>query len=95
MRQVLFISHRWEHPAEPDGEGEQLKAAQEHLRSHVDIEFVWFDFSCLPQRKSSEVDGRTADELEQFGWMLGAIADLYLTARVLILMDNIYLTRFW
>ena len=38
---------------------------------------------------------RTRVEEEEFGLMLSAIADLYLTARVLILLDGSYASRFW
>ena len=47
------------------------------------------------QRESEEVDGRSEAEKREFGQMLGAIADLYLTASVLILLDNTYFSRFW
>jgi len=54
-----------------------------------------FYFSCMPQRESETVDRRTSAELDEFQNMLSAIADLYLTSRVLILLDNTYKTRFW
>ena len=38
---------------------------------------------------------RSATEHAEFRLMLSSIADLYLTSRVLILMDNTYMTRFW
>ena len=40
-------------------------------------------------------EGRSAEDDAQFGLMLGAIPDLYLTARVHILLDTMYSTRFW
>ena len=40
-------------------------------------------------------DGRSAEDDAQFGLMLGAIPDLYLTARVHILLDTTYASRFW
>ena len=51
-------------------------------------------YSCLPQ-KAAGGEGRTPEEAEQFQLMLNAIADLYLTARVLILLDTSYAGRFW
>ena len=51
-------------------------------------------YSCLPQ-KAAGGEGRTPEESEQFQLMLNGIADLYLTARVLILLDNSYVSRFW
>jgi hypothetical protein len=50
----------------------------------------------MPQKGPAERgDDRTQTEKEDFGKMLAAIADLYLTVRVLILLDNSYFGRFW
>ena len=38
---------------------------------------------------------RSASDEAEFQCMLAAIADLYLTSNVLILLDNTYMTRFW
>lgn len=46
-------------------------------------------FWCMPQGK------RTASEKFEFDVMLKSIADLYLTTRVLILLDMTYIGRFW
>ena len=89
----MFVFARWEEPGEPDGEGEQLKAIQAHLCAHSDIKFVWYDFWCIPQRTAAKE--RTSKEQREFELMLSSIADLYLTAYVLIVMDNTYITRFW
>ena len=86
---VLFVSHRWEAPGAPDGQGAQLKEVQRHLEKNPGVELVWFDFWCMPQGE------RTIVEEKMFRLMLSAIADLYLTARVLILLDNSYSSRFW
>ena len=40
-------------------------------------------------------DGRSAADQAAFDLMLGAIPDLYLTARVHILLDTTYASRFW
>jgi hypothetical protein len=91
MANILFVSHRWEVPAEPDVDGEQLKAIKAYLEAHPeDIKWVWFDYSSMPQG-----DDRTVMEKAEFQLMLAAIADLYLTARVLILLDGSYASRFW
>ena len=98
IESVLFVSHRWEDPATPDETGAQLAAIQEHLRAHPEIQYVWFDYACMPQRSSGcpqDQDDRTPAEKAEFDHMLKAIADLYLTAKVLILLDKMYLTRFW
>ena len=70
--------------------GEQLKAIKAYLEAHPDIEWVWFDYSSNPQG-----DDRTVMEKAEFQLMLAAIADLYLTAHVLILLDGSYASRFW
>ena len=98
IESVLFVSHRWEDPATPDETGAQLAAIQEHLRAHPEIQYVWFDYACMPQRSSGcpqDQDDRTPAEKAEFDHMLKAIADLYLTAKVLILLDTMYRTRFW
>ena len=87
---ILFVSHRWEEPDQPDVDGEQLKAIKAYLEAHPDIEWVWFDYSSMPQG-----DDRTVMEKAEFDLMLAAIADLYLTAHVLILLDGSYASRFW
>ena len=44
---------------------------------------------------NGEENCRSASDAQEFGLMLGAIADLYLTAFVLILLDGSYASRFW
>ncbi|KOO21952.1 trafficking protein particle complex 8 [Chrysochromulina tobinii] len=90
IKHILFVSHRWEEPGQPDVDGEQLKAIKAYLEAHPDIEWVWFDYSSMPQG-----DDRTVMEKAEFQLMLAAIADLYLTAHVLILLDGSYASRFW
>jgi serine/threonine protein kinase len=93
---ILFVSHRWEDPSKPDTTGAQLAELQEELRGRRgEIEYVWYDYSCMAQKESETVDLRTPTEREEFGLMLESIADLYLTANVLILLDKTYGTRFW
>ena len=51
---------------------------------------------CMPQSgPAGRGDDRTRTEKEDFDKMLNAITDLYLTTRVLILLDNTYIGRFW
>jgi len=101
IRNVLFISHRWEEPGMPDLEGEQLRAIQAYLKGDSSIKWVWYDFSCMPQQdytKFLETGGsetRTHAEKAEFNLMLKSITDLYLTSRVLILLDGSYDSRFW
>ena len=44
---------------------------------------------------NGEENQRSSSDEALFGLMLGAIADLYLTAKVLILLDGSYGSRFW
>ena len=94
IKNILFVSHRWEEPGKPDVNGVQLEAIQEYLKGHSEIQWVWFDYSSMPQ-KVGGIDTRTLEEKAEFQLMLSAIADLYLTARVLILLDGSYASRFW
>ena len=98
IENVLFVSHRWEDPATPDETGAQLAALKAHLLAHPEVQYIWFDYSCMPQRSSGcppDKDDRTPAEKTEFDLMLKALADLYLTAKVLILLDTAYRTRFW
>lgn len=49
----------------------------------------------MPQRGRGETDDRSKQEKTEFQMMLSAMADLYLTSRVLILLDGSYVGRFW
>ena len=51
------------------------------------------DYACMAQRDAS--GHRSASDEAEFQCMLAAIADLYLTSHVLILLDNTYMARFW
>ena len=73
--------------------GKQLFAIQEHLRNNPNIKHVWYDFWCMPQRKDKNTDDRSLVDLTEFKHMLSCIADLYLTTKVLILLDNSYVGR--
>ena len=97
IKKILFVSHRWEEPDQPDVDGEQLKAIKAYLGTHKDIEWVWFDYSSMPQRfnENGLPDCRNPKEKAEFELMLSLIADLYLTAHVLILLDSSYASRFW
>jgi hypothetical protein len=98
VKDVLFVSHRWEDWATPDETGAQLAALKAHLMAHPEVQYIWFDYSCMPQRSSGcpqDKEDRTPAEKAEFNLMLKAITDMYLTAKVLILLDKMYLTRFW
>jgi hypothetical protein len=94
INHILVVSHRWEVPGRPDVNGVQLEAIKAYLEAHPDIEWVWFDYSTMPQ-KIGGIDTRTFMERAEYQLMLAAIADLYLTAHCLILLDGSYASRFW
>ena len=94
INNILFVSHRWEESGRPDVNGVQLRAIQTFLEKHDEIEWVWFDYSSMPQ-KIAGIDSRTREEKAEFQLMLECITDLYLTASVLILLDGSYASRFW
>ena len=54
----LAVSHRWlgGEGQPPDTDGVQLKKIREYLRAHPNVEWVWFDYWCMPQ------DRRTPEE---------------------------------
>lgn len=70
LRSVAFISHRWETPGQPDPRAHQLAAVITLLRAQPQLEYVWYDFWCLPQKRGANDDGRTAEEHTYFDWML-------------------------
>ena len=51
VEKILSISHRWMDPAQPDPDGEQLKAIKAFLVSSAGkrIELVWIDGGSMPQ----------------------------------------------
>ena len=87
----LTISHRWLGGVgqPPDPSGTQLDAIRSYLLANLDIEWVWFDYWCMPQAKRS-----LAEDIE-FKHMLKHANLLYLGTRVLILLDLSYIGRFW
>jgi hypothetical protein len=95
MASILFVSHRWEAPDQPDADGEQLKAIKTYLEAHKDIKWVWFDYSTMPMKSIDGIDDRTPMEKAEFQLMLSALSVLYLTVRNLILLDGSYASRFW
>lgn len=45
IKSILFVSHRWESPSQPDTKGVQLEAIKAHLKTHPEIEWVWFEYA--------------------------------------------------
>merc|ERR1719284_569722 len=79
--------------------GEQFTAVRAFLQDHMEVHFVWFDFSCLPQ-KLKATDGKVLKKLNPaeevyFKKALSLINLLYVHGKVLVLLDAEYSTRFW
>jgi hypothetical protein len=87
--EYLVVSYRWFGKEQPDEDGEQLQAIRKYLDDHPEVKYVRFDYWCMPQGQ------RTPAEGAKFQWMLQNVNVLYVTMRVLILLDLSYVSRFW
>jgi len=87
--EVLAVSHCWEAKDEPDKEGAQFAALQQHLVDNPEIKLVWIDYSGMPQGKKSDWEDC------EFTVMLPNINLLYLFCSVLVILDRQYMGRFW
>ena len=98
-----FAFSRWISPHNPDvgptSDGEQFRAIRAFLDQHKWAKFIWFDFGCLPQKLKTTDNQVLQDlnvlELLYFRKALSVVNLLYLHARVLILLDAQYSSRFW
>jgi len=90
----LAVTHRWERRDCPDVEGVQLREICDHVHANPQIEYVWIDYCCMPQR---DADGNdlASHEREDFARMLPNINLIFLGCSVLILADLSYVSRFW
>ena len=97
------FAHPSPHPSSPLPSPPQspphTQREKERKRERQDVPYVRCarSFSCMPQSKDPfpQPDTRTPAEKAEFDLMLNSIADLYLTSRVLILLDGSYSSRFW
>lgn len=88
--ECLAVSHRWEMSTHPDVDGTQMRTIRQYLLNEgCHVEYVWYDYWCMPQGE------RTPAENVWFKWMLANVNLLYLGAKVLLLVDVSYLSRFW
>ena len=88
----LAVSHRWlgvGKSSPPDEDGTQLEAIRAFLCDNPAVQWVWFDYWCMPQGQ------RSAAENAEFKHMLTHANLLYLGCSVLILLDLSYVSRFW
>ena len=93
-RQVLTISYSWQGKDDPDSTNDRLGAVAAHLEEHPDIDLVWWDYPCLPQKTArltkTEMENRYfTDILRQH------VNIIYLSTPVLSIVNSIYAQRFW
>jgi len=84
VEKILSISHRWMVTAQPDPDGEQLKAIKAFLVSSAGkrIELVWIDGGSMPQHQPSIGLIRSVEDTSDFKTMLSQVcAALFLGHR--------------
>lgn len=57
-----MVFFRWEDESEPDPFGKQLQTIRDMLDGLPEIELVWVDYACMPQKKAKDVDDRSEEE---------------------------------
>lgn len=95
LTSAAFISHRWAQPGQPDPLGEQLRAVVAVLEARPALQFVWYDFWCMPQRRSEQEDDRSAAERAVFQRGLANLKWLNVEASLVPLWGADYLDRAW
>ena len=108
--QVLAISYPWQGFGDPDSTGERIEGVVDFLGSHPEIEYLWWDFMCVPQNTNMlDWEGhppadpyqntyrKNAFEKLYFQTMInrGGVNLVYLGAYVLSIANALYLHRFW
>ena len=75
VEKMLSISHRWMDPAQPDPDGEQLKAIKAFLVSSAGkrIELVWIDGGSMPQHQPTIDLIRSDEDKDDFDTMLSQV----------------------
>ena len=87
---AVAVSHVWQTPEDPDPDGEQARIIRDFLPKHPRIELVWIDWCCLPQG-----DDKTEVEDASFNESLEMVNLLYFGLHVTILLDFLFVGRFW
>jgi hypothetical protein len=71
----VVVSHAWDEPGVPDSVGAKIRQIKSFLEEYPQIEWVWFDFWCLPQvetEKRFTIRLRAADS-----WVgIGSLAEI-------------------
>jgi hypothetical protein len=88
---ILFISHRWVDPDDPDKNHIQFNMVKKYILSNnIDNCAVWYDFSCMPQKP------RNSEDEVVFKQNLSHLDKLTMLVDQSIMIDNIdYHTRAW
>ena len=107
---VLAVSYPWQGFGDPDSTGERLVTVATYLEERPDIEYVWWDFLCVPQE--TNLGDITTGKVEHpypttyrkndfdrlyFRIMIqqGGVNLIYLGAYVLSIANSLYIQRFW
>ena len=108
---VLTISYPWQGFGDPDSTNDRLDTVVAYLEEErPDIEYVWWDFMCVPQ--ATNIPDRATGEVEHqypttykknvfddlyFTTMInkGGVNLIYLGAHVLSIANALYIQRFW
>lgn len=86
---LAAISYVWQTPEHPDPDGEQADALRKWLRMNPAIAWVWVDWGSLPQNP------RSPGEEEEFRNGLSVVNIVYLSCRVLKIVNAQFLGRLW
>ena len=74
-RRYVAVSHRWFARDSPDKDGQQLNKIKAYLRAHPEVQWVWYDYWCMPQ------GNRSPAQHVSFDYMLQHVNYLYPAAR--------------
>ncbi len=90
----MAVSHRWELKEDPDPDGYQLHLLQTFLAERPHLEYVFYDYVCLPQEKRGASNPEARALFEQ---LLQHMNLLYQSAEVTyaIVSDDGQMRRGW
>jgi len=87
---AVFVSHRWMTPGLPDIGGRQLMMIKDYLKKNPEVECVWYDYMCMPQKPRSEEDDLIfKDRLTTLNDVMASCPRTY------ILHEDNYMSRSW
>jgi hypothetical protein len=87
---AVFVSHRWMTAGLPDIGGRQLMMIKDFLNHNPEVECVWYDYMCMPQKpRSSEDELIFKDRLSTLNNVIASCPKTY------ILHEDNYMERTW